>query len=217
MAHEKYPEAIIACRHAITLAPQDAQAYSTRALVCRTPGETQLPHAFRALLQSVDLDPSLTDAQLKLGAIYLPAQKYDEAQDKANLVLQSDPRNIAAYTMLSGANTGRKELPRTIDALRTALSLSPLSCAGTLGRRAMALPEAACLGNHLDPIRRKQRIRCDDRQVIDLGRCNNHAVAWVGMQGRQHRRTQADIQVQYQHVEVVMDEDHRKPVRRRDW
>ena len=44
------------------------------------------------------------DAQLKLGAIYVRAQKYDEAQDKATLVLQSDPNNVVAYGLLGNAS-----------------------------------------------------------------------------------------------------------------
>ena len=93
MAQGKYPEAVIEFRHAITLDPKDAQPSYKLALVYLKQGELQLPNAFRALQRSVDLDPSLTDAQLKLGECSLLAKKFGEAQARANLVLQRDPNN----------------------------------------------------------------------------------------------------------------------------
>ena|SRR5438445_3725297 len=91
VVQEKYPEAIIEFRNTIKADPRDAQPYYKLVLVFLKQGEAQLPNAFLALPKSVDLDPPLTDAQLKLGAIYVRAQKYDEAQEKTTLVLQSDP------------------------------------------------------------------------------------------------------------------------------
>src|SRR5262245_59773781 len=123
---EKYTEAVIEYRNALKLDPKDAQAYYKLALAYLKQGELpQMQNAFQALQKSVDLDASLTDAQLKLGEFYLLAQKFDEAQEKATLVLQNDPNNIEAHTMLGGAYAGRKELPQAIDALRTAISLDP--------------------------------------------------------------------------------------------
>src|SRR5215471_13277940 len=89
VAQEKYTEAVIEYKNAIKLDPKDAQAYYKLALVYLKQGEPQLRNAFQALQKSVDLDPALTAAQLKLGEFYLSAQKYDEAQTKANLVLQN--------------------------------------------------------------------------------------------------------------------------------
>src|SRR5262249_16052393 len=125
VAQEKYTEAVIEYRNAIQLDPKDAQAYYKLALAYLKQGEPQLQNAFQALRKSVALDPALINAQLKLGEMYLLAKKYNEAQERANFVLQHDPNNIEAHTMLSGAYAGRKELPQAIDTLRKALSLDP--------------------------------------------------------------------------------------------
>jgi len=53
--------------------------------------------------------------------------------------------------------------------------------------------------------------------VIDLGRGDNHAIARVAVDGRQGRRTEADIQIEGEHLDLVVRQDGRKPVRRRDW
>src|SRR5262245_38485593 len=67
VAQEKYAEAAIEFRNAIKVDPKDAQPYYKLALVLLKQGELpQLQNAFQALQRSVDLDPSLTDAQLKL-------------------------------------------------------------------------------------------------------------------------------------------------------
>ena len=60
------------------------------------------------------------------------------------------------------------------------------------------------LGNRLNPIPRKERIGRDHRQVIHLGSGNDHAVARVAVDGRQGRRTEADIQIEGEHLEVVV-------------
>src|SRR5436305_8760870 len=76
VAQAKYTEAVIEFRNAIKLAPKDAQAYYKLALAYLKQGEPQFRNAFQALQKSVDIDPSLTDAQLKLGEFYLLAKKF---------------------------------------------------------------------------------------------------------------------------------------------
>src|SRR5262245_60817584 len=77
LASEKYVEAVIEFRNAIKLDPQDAQAYYKLALAYLKQDKLpQLQNAFQALQNSVERDPSLTDAQLKLGEFYLLDKKF---------------------------------------------------------------------------------------------------------------------------------------------
>src|SRR5437660_12322704 len=125
VTQEKYTAAVIEFSNAIRLDPHDAQAYYKLALAYLKQGEPQLQNAFQALHKSVDLDPSLTDAQLKLGALYLLGKKFDAAQTKAELVLQNDANNAVAYLLLSNAHAEKQQLPQAIAALRKVLSLDP--------------------------------------------------------------------------------------------
>src|SRR5262245_57968178 len=115
VAKEKYTEAVIEFSNAIKLDPKDAQVYYKLALTYLKQGEgPSLQNAFQALQKSVELDPSLTDAQLKLGELYLLGKKFDEAQEKALLVLQSDANNAPAHIVLGDVYAGKRELPQAI-------------------------------------------------------------------------------------------------------
>jgi len=84
VAKEKYAEAIIEFSNAVKLDPKEAQAHYKLALAyLKQGGLPQMHAAFQALQTSVVLDPSLTDAQLKVGEFYLLDKKYDEAQAQA--------------------------------------------------------------------------------------------------------------------------------------
>src|SRR5262249_27315560 len=102
VAKEKYAEAIIEFSNAVKLDPKDAQAHYQLALkYLKQGGLPQMQAAFQALQKSVVLDPSLIDAQLKVGEFYLLDKEYDEAQAQAMLILQHEPNHIEAY-ILSG-------------------------------------------------------------------------------------------------------------------
>ena len=125
-AKEKYQEAVIELTNALKLDPKDARVHYKLALAYLKQGDLQhLQKAFHALEQSVALDPSLTDAQLKLGQLYLLANKFDEAQGKATLVLHGDANNVEAHIILGGAYAGEQDLHQAINALRTAIRLDP--------------------------------------------------------------------------------------------
>ena len=95
VAKEKYQEASIEFTNAMKLDPKDAQVHYKLALAYLKQGTLpQLQQAFQALQASVALDPSLLEAQLKMGELYLLDNRFDEAQAQATLVLQRDPHNV---------------------------------------------------------------------------------------------------------------------------
>src|SRR5687768_4382238 len=68
VASKRYAEAVIEFANAVKLDPQDARAHYKLALAYLNQGALpSLQKAFQALSQSVELDPAITDAQLKLG------------------------------------------------------------------------------------------------------------------------------------------------------
>ena len=81
VAKEKYAEAVIEFSNGVKLDPQDAQVHYKLALAyLKQGGLPQMQAAFQAFQKSVVLNPSLTDAQLKVGEFYILDKKYDEAQ-----------------------------------------------------------------------------------------------------------------------------------------
>ena len=108
------------------LDPEDAQAHYQLGLASLKQGKPQnLQEAFRAFAQAVQLDPGNIDAQLKLGEFYLLAREFDQAQDKAELVLKHDPDQIEAHLLLSKAYAGQNELSQASTVLQTALTFDP--------------------------------------------------------------------------------------------
>ena len=115
---EKYAEAIIEFSNAVKLGPKDAQAHYKLALAyLKQGGMPQMQAAFQALQKSVMLDPSLTDAQLKVGEFYVLDRKYDEAQAQAMLVLQHEPNHVQAHMLSGNAYAGKQNLQRAIERL----------------------------------------------------------------------------------------------------
>jgi predicted Zn-dependent protease len=87
----------------------------------------QLQNAFQALHRSVDLDPTITDAQIKLGEFYVLAKKFDEAQERANLVLQSDPNHSEAHTMLGVSAAAPPHMWKELGQRRARCAMLPRS------------------------------------------------------------------------------------------
>src|SRR5438552_1007413 len=91
----KYREAIIDWKNAIQLDPTDAQAHYYLGLAYL---EMQLwPNALAELLQSVELAPHLTEAQLKLGELYFLSKNLVQARAKAQRVLEEDATQVQGY------------------------------------------------------------------------------------------------------------------------
>src|SRR4029434_4878937 len=123
----KDAEAIREFKNAIQLAPEDAQAHYKLglALLKRGSGPADLQEAFHSISKSVKFDATNLEAQLKLGEFFLLSQKFDKAQDKAELVLEREPNNLAAHLLLGHAYSGQRQFDKAIAAFQTALTIDP--------------------------------------------------------------------------------------------
>ena len=121
LADEKYAEAIIEFRNVLQLDSKDPRTYYKLGLAyLKKGGLENLQASFRALDRSLQLDPSNMDAQLKLGEFYLLDRKFERAQEKAELVLNSNPDHVEAHILLGNALAGQKELDNAIAELQIA-------------------------------------------------------------------------------------------------
>ncbi len=77
-------------------------------------------HAFRYLPKVEQLEPDDLDVRLKLGTIYLLGRRREEARKEAAFVLQRDPTNIDALTLLAGAAITPQEVDDAVRRLEGA-------------------------------------------------------------------------------------------------
>ena len=118
-ADGQYAAAVIEFRNTLKFDPQDAQGHYKLALsYLKKGGLPNLQQAFRELQRSVDLDPTIMDAQLKLGELSLLAKQFDKAQEHAEIVLKSTPESVDARLVLGQAYAGKRELEKAIAELR---------------------------------------------------------------------------------------------------
>ena len=70
--------------------------------------------AFGELSKAVELDPSIQDAQLKLGEFYLLSQQPKEAKEKAEIVLASSPQDPKGHLLRGRSLIVEKEFQEGI-------------------------------------------------------------------------------------------------------
>lgn len=95
----KYREASIQLQNAILLDPQYADAHYQLAQCYMKMG--MWAKVLEELNRTVDLAPQNWKAQLDLGNVLLAAKEYGEAEGKAKLVLEAEPQNVDAHTLLA--------------------------------------------------------------------------------------------------------------------
>ena len=122
----KYQEALIEYKNVVQLDPKDAKAYHQLALIhLKLGGMPALQAAFGELSKAVELDPSIQDAQLKLGEFYLLSQKPKEAKEKADIVLTSSPQDPKGHLLRGRSLIVEKEFEEGITELKKSLELDP--------------------------------------------------------------------------------------------
>jgi tetratricopeptide (TPR) repeat protein len=123
---EKYQEALIEFKNVVQLDPKDAKAYHQLALIhLKLGGMPDLQAAFGELTKAVELDPSIQDAQLKLGEFYLFSQQPKEAKEKAEVVLASSPQDPKGHLLRGRSLIVGKEFEEGIKELKKSLELDP--------------------------------------------------------------------------------------------
>src|SRR6266567_3848197 len=119
----KFPEAQIAYSRALQIDPRYVVALYKSAQCSERVGNWN--SAFRELLRTVELDPENWPAQLDLGKIFLGGGKAQDAKDRALLVLRSNPKDVEAQILLSGADAILGNQKEALSEAREAVNLAP--------------------------------------------------------------------------------------------
>ncbi len=114
----KYPEAILEYEAVLRSQPEDARAL--RQLGIARLHEGELTQAYHFLLKAVALAPKDAQVRLALATISLVAGRADEAREEAGVVLEQEPGNLEARSLLSGSDSARAE-----PALKSAAAAAP--------------------------------------------------------------------------------------------
>src|SRR5215469_13839773 len=119
----KFPEAQISYSRALQIDPRYTVALYKSAQCNERLGNWNA--AFQDLLRTVDLEPDNWPAQIDLGKIFLGAGKAQEAKEHALLVLHSNPKNVEAQILLSGADSALGNQKDALSEARDAVTLEP--------------------------------------------------------------------------------------------
>ena len=81
--------------------------------------------AFGELTKAVEIDPTIQDAQLKLGELYLLSQKPEEAKKHAEIFLTSSPQDPKGHLLRGRSLIQEKAFEEGISELKKSLELDP--------------------------------------------------------------------------------------------
>jgi tetratricopeptide (TPR) repeat protein len=122
----QYSEALIEYKNVVQLDPKDADTHYRLALThLKLGGATNLQGAFAELSQTVELDKTNRDAQLKLGEMYLLDNEPAKAREQADIVLVSAPQNTEGLILKGRSLINEKHYAEGIAELKKAIELDP--------------------------------------------------------------------------------------------
>lgn len=123
----KYAEAAIEFRSAVKLEPNSADAHYRLAIT-----ETKLgdwSYAIGELEHTVELEPTNAQAQLDLGNLLLVNHDLERAGQVAFALLQADPNNAGAHSLLANVNEAHAQPEDAIREIDKAIALQPTNAA----------------------------------------------------------------------------------------
>lgn len=122
----QYQEAIIEYKNVTQLDAKDAAAHYQLALAyLKVGGLTNLQAAFAELNQTVELDKTNLEAQLKLGELLLLGNEPGKARERAEIVLVSTPDNTDGLILKGRSLAGEKRYAEAIEELKKAIAADP--------------------------------------------------------------------------------------------
>ena len=119
----KFSEAIIEYRNALIDDPRFGRA---RFKLAESYAATNdLRSAYYEYLRAADLLPDDLDVQIKAGNMLLLGRRFQEAKDKARLIVQKDPNNLAGLVLLGNALAGLRDLDNAVAVAERASDIDP--------------------------------------------------------------------------------------------
>lgn len=122
-SESKYAEAIIAYRSAIQLDGSFGEGH--RKLANSYVMSNDLANGAREYIRAADLLPDNLETQLEAGKMLLLAGMYPEAKERASKVLDREPTNVDALTLLGNSLAGMKDLDGAIATVEEAIANDP--------------------------------------------------------------------------------------------
>jgi tetratricopeptide (TPR) repeat protein len=119
----KYPEANISYSRALQIDPRFVDAHYKLAECLLKQGSWAA--AFQELSRTVDLQPDNWPAQLDLGRLLLAGSKYQDAKDRALLILRSNPKHTDAQILLSDADASLGNTKEALQEAKDATEMEP--------------------------------------------------------------------------------------------
>jgi tetratricopeptide (TPR) repeat protein len=96
----EYKEAIIELKNAVRLDPNNMDALYQLGIAYLSTGETnQIQEGYHTLSELSSKRPDRVDVQIRLGEIFLLWNKLEEAEKKAEWVIQKDPKNAEGHLL----------------------------------------------------------------------------------------------------------------------
>jgi tetratricopeptide (TPR) repeat protein len=114
-----YPKTRVALRNVLKIDPKDAAGYFLFAQVEEK--EENWRTAYEHYLRVVELNPSHRGALLKLGRIYLDAKAFDKLQEVTDKILEADPQDASAHTLLAAMAAVKGDLPGAVKTMEEIL------------------------------------------------------------------------------------------------
>src|SRR5215469_1849777 len=128
----KYAEAAIEFRSAVGLQPNSADAHYRLALTEIKLGDWS--YAIGELERTVALQPANAQAQLDLGNLVLAGHYLERAGQIAFALIQADPNNAGAHSLLANVNEARSQPEDAMKEIDKAITLQPVNAAFYLTR-----------------------------------------------------------------------------------
>lgn len=124
----QYPEAILEYQNIVLLDPNNSDTHYRLALALLKVGSIpSLQGAFAELSKTVELDKTNSDAQLKLGELYLLGSEPAKARERADIILASTPDNTDSLILRGRSLLSETRYQEGITELKKAIELNPQS------------------------------------------------------------------------------------------
>ena len=123
---EQYREALIEFRNVVQLDKTDARArYKLAMTFLQLGGRQNLQNAFNELQQTIKLDASNREAQLRLGELYLLSRQPAKARERAEIILTSTPQDKEAILLRGKSYLSEQQFDEAIADFKQFILISP--------------------------------------------------------------------------------------------